>query len=436
MVEVPSNKYSHIKTALIRSKRQTPDAPFLDGDKKGKLKNTDRLRQVKEKIMKDDDLRAYFSILRDAVLSSGWELIGDNQSKIKECYERLEELSFRKKIKKVLFSGLCLLHSYMELERTKNNKVVGIYPVDATEVYPKLQANGKILSYHQDIKVGKDKKSDNTINWTLDDMAHFTFDDQFSEYYNLDIIATIEDIYKLKQSIYKHLINMFDHNVFKLHFHGVNVSKSDIENFTDMIFENYRDNTGISVTVGKEEMIAKKYVEESVVLPLIELLNMIRNKYLTLLRVPPIVAGSVDNSNRSNSDTQADVALKLRLDGIREDFEDDMNSDFLPKLGYKDIKFRFKDQDLREVKKLSEILSTLIGSGADKKKINKWLKELPYGLPNNLFKEEEKKDNPIQTTENEVDIPQNSPLFDSRKPQDNFEDKEFGKLNDEKQESA
>lgn len=445
MVEnIKTDKYSAIKTAIVRSKQQTPDAGRIQGLKKGNLDNTVRLSKVKDMILSDEDLRAFFSILRDAILSAGYELTGDNQTRVKECYDFLEQVKFRKKLKIVLFSGLTLKHSFLELERSKNKKVFDIHTGDATYIYPTLKDNGKILRYNQDLIVtnNNNESTRKTITWELAEMAHFTFDDQYSGFYNKDILYTIESLYALKQRVIEHLQNMFKHNVFKLHYHGTNVSTKDIQGFTDMIWENYNNNSGISVTVGKEPMVAHKYVDETAILPLIELLNLIRNKFLTLLRVPPIIAGTVDNSNRSNSDTQADVAFQITLDGAREDLEDDINSDFLPKCGFDDVKFRFKKQDLRDIKKLSEILSTFLGAGADEKKINKWLKDLRYGLPVNLFKE--KKEQPMvlqnalngdnsEDTNNGVTKPQNSPLFESRQPQDNFGDKDYGNLEKNKE---
>ncbi|NCD06375.1 MAG: phage portal protein [Spirochaetia bacterium] len=416
--------YDRIKTVIKRSKAQSPDAGELSGNR-GELKKTPQLQRYQAKILKDDELRAFLSILRDAVINSGYQFVGTTQ-KVEEANKKFKELKFRKKFKRIAFDSLTLLHSYVELEKNKANDVIKLNIPDASLIYPKLKLNGDVVSFHQDYEVmEKDKKITKTINWSTDEMVHFTIDESSADYYGVNYVETLDGIIKLKDEVFKYILNLFETNAFKLHYHGVGVNPEDVQKFYDMIMSSYENNEGIVVTVGTNELEGKKYLDESLLLPLIELLNLLRNRILTLLRVPPIIAGTVDNSNRSNSDVQAEVAFKNRIRAIQEDLEDDINFELLPKLGLTDVEFKFKKYDLNEKKKLTELMVSLLGANADKNKLIEYVKEMGMNLPDGFFKEEE-----IESENNGVSLPPNSPMFESRKPQDNFKEKDY-KLNKE-----
>ena len=84
------NNYSKLYN-VIRSKAESPNAGSLDKKPIGSLKENRKLALAQKEILADDEIRAFYSILRDAVINSGYTFIGE-ESEVKKAEEVFKKL--------------------------------------------------------------------------------------------------------------------------------------------------------------------------------------------------------------------------------------------------------------------------------------------------------------------------------------------------------
>lgn len=409
---------------IKRSKAESPDASQLSGLNKGDLKRIEMLQETQRVILSDDELRAFYSILRDAVINSGYEFVGD-EAEVKKAEKLFKKLKFRKKMKRITFSVLTLLHAYIEVEQNKAGEPLNMHVPDAARIYPEMTTTGKILRYKMDRVRPKNSKK-KPIVWTPEEMCHLTVDESTADYYGVTYVESLKRVISLKKDILDYIDYLFKSNAFRVHYHGEGISEAEATAYYDMIKGQYEINDGMLITAGETSLIGHKYVDEKVLEPLIQMLNMLRNRILTLIRVPPIIAGTVDNSNRSNSDVQAEVAFRNRIRAIQEDLEDDINFELLPLLNLDPMKieFRFKKDNIKDLSNVNNIMVGLLNANAKSDKVVDFIRSLGYPYPKDLFPK------PEEMVDNNVSLDKNSTLHQSRAPQDNFDDQNYGKLNE------
>ena len=72
-----------------------------------------------------------------------------------------------------------------------------------------------------------------------------------------------------------------------------------------------------------------------------------KEQIITLLQVPPIISGTVDNSNRSNSEIQARLVFYNTIRAFQNLILEELNYELLRKLHWKKVEFRFAAIDQR-----------------------------------------------------------------------------------------
>lgn len=428
--KIDYNRYSKLYN-VIRSKAESPNAGSLDKKPIGSLKENRKLAVAQKEILADDEIRAFYSILRDAVINSGYTFIGE-ESEVKKAEEVFKKLKFRKRFKRLVYDALSTLHAYAEIERSKGKEPIALNIPNSSAIYPKMDIHGKIYGFRQDITT--DTGGKDYIEWKPNEMCHFTIDESTADYFGVTYVETMKQIVDIKHDILDYISYLFKTNAFRVHYHGKNINIDELESYYDLIRSQYETNSGIIVTVGEEELIGRRYVTEDVLIPLIDMLNMLRNRILTLLRVPPIIAGTVDNSNRSNSDVQTDTALRNRIKAIQEDLEDDINFDLLPLLNIdgKKVEFKFREFSIEEMKSVTDIMIKIIQAGGIPQEVAQWTTKHGYDMPISSLpsREEVKEKEEKKIEEQKVKLDKNSDLHPSREKQDNFKEKDYGKKKD------
>lgn len=425
------SKYNRLNT-LVREKKSTasePDYNKIISDK-GRVDSNEDYDVVLKEVLEDEDLRSFISIITDAAIRCGYTLHSSNKRKIKEAENVLYQLRFRKTLKKIIPNLLMYLHSLVEIDKNSaTGKAVKLYVVDTERISPKLNRKGLVEGWYWKDYTKTGAATDDVLLWKEDEIAHFEMDNYSPTFWGTTNIETLKDIIHLKKKVMQYMTNVFDQNLLKTHFHGVGISDNDLSNWLDMIYTGYREPTKPLVTIGDEQMEGKRYMTEEFVLPLIELLNLLRNKILALFRVPPIIAGTVDNSNRSNSEIQARFAFMNRIKAIQEEIAEDCEFELFPKIGLEGVSIRFGNIDAKEFRDYIDIAVLLMNAGAYKEPVAQWLYDKGYDMPEDIFpsKEEEKqaKENMMNMSNekdpNETKIDKNSNLQSSRLPQDKFQ---------------
>jgi len=431
-----TKKFNNIaleKKTIVKSKRvETPDYTDFSNETRSYVRKTGlSLNEVHEIYTSDEEVRAFYSILRDAVTKGDYLLQG-KESDVKSAREKLNKLKLRKHLKRIVIDALLYKHSFINLVPSKFLKnIVELNILDPARVAPYMDKLGTIDSwgYFLNYPTNTTKtQNDKPTSIKAKEFVHISIDDDDAKFWGVTDIETLRTVLHLKKKLVEHLQLLLDQDWFRPHFHGKNVGDDGIDGFIQMIQLSMQNPNEPIITVGEEDMEAKRFMDETVFLPIIEMLHELRNKILTLIRVPPIIAGTVDNSNRSNSDVQAYFSFTNRVRAIQEDIEDDINYDLLPKLGIKNVTFNFPEVTDRSLMDITTVMLQFISAGADKKMMNDWLIKKGYDVPKDVLpsKEEEQALFDKQQEANNVNLDKNSPLHESRKPQDNTNDNNFG----------
>lgn len=433
---------AELKPIKKSGKTTTPDLPQFADDKKSYiLKDGMKFDEVYEKIITDEEVRSFYSVLRDAVIKGGYILKGKTAEADRK---KLKKLKFRKRLKRIVIDALFYKHAFVNLvsSAVSDENIAELAVLDVSRIAPYMNRRGTILKWGYFTESPDNTSSlaynqEGIIELTTDEICHIEIDESSPKFWGTTDIETLKDIMDIKDSLITHLKRLLEQDWFRPHFHGKGVGENDIQGFLEMIYQSMDNPTQPITTVGEEDMEAKRFMTEDVFLPIIEMLREVRNKILTLIRVPPIIAGTVDNSNRSNSDVQAYFAFNNRVKAIQEDLEDDINGDLFPKLGIKS-EFMFPEVTNRDLMDITDVVIKFISAGADKKIMNNWLVDKGYDVPKNMLpsKEEELKQQEKQMNINQknVELPQNSDLYPSRQKQDNSNDNNFGNANEKNRE--
>jgi len=369
---------------------------------------------LKAYVLADEEIRGFIGSIVDALTASGYRLTG-SKSYIKKDEQRLKDIKFYRHIKKIYYNAIGFNNVFIELISNKlKSKIVDLRVLPSDKIKPILSKHQELKGYTMDNPLGG-----KPIMWDKDEIVHISIDHITDSFWTYPILKTLERFIKLKAEVIQHIYWLFQTNQYRTHFHATNVNKNDIEVLTDLFREGMSQKEQFLITVGKEPMEGKQIANPKDLENYIDLLNKIRNMMLSLIRLPPIIAGTVDNSNRSNSDVQARFAFLNRLKSIQRDIEDELNNELFPKIGVKS-EIRHNTIDIKSDKELVEIATLLMNAGADKKKINTWLNDRGLDLPVDLF------DNIVEQDFNGVKLDKNSNMHPSRKPQDNFGKSDYG----------
>jgi len=394
------------------SKALDEDSQVSTGADEGSIPSKVQMKKIHAEVLADEEIRGFYGYLVDAIVQSGYRLEGSKED-VSKAQKKLDELKFNKIRKGMYFKCLTEFHNFIELIRNKEGtSVVELKHQPNYLMEPVKTKRGVLKRYIKNDHNGK------IVRFSLDEMAHISVEDYDGTFWNTPQIVTLGRLITLKKFVMEHLIRKFENNEFKTHFHLTNTTPDEVEELIRSFRISSTERGKFLVTAGKESLNGMKLDNESVVLPLIELLNKIRNMMLTLIRVPPIIAGTVDNSNRSNSDTQANFTFIMRIKSFLIDLEDELNSELLPKLGIENVKLRHNTINLREDKDWLEMANTLVAMGASKSKTLTWLNSKGLELPEKLFELTASEKSESLQPKDKLPFAPNSNQFPSRKPQD------------------
>jgi hypothetical protein len=88
-------------------------------------------------------------------------------------------------------------------------------------------------------------------------------------------------------------------------------------------------------------------------------INEQKKQIMTLLQVPPIIAGSVDDSNRSNSEIQARLVFYNTIKAFQNLVKEELDIEMLTKLKWNKVQFKFPEVDERANVELLKLAKTM-----------------------------------------------------------------------------
>jgi len=322
----------------------------------------------------DPTIRGAIIAISDETLKSGYH-INAKDKKLKERIEKdlKKKFRFTRLLNKLLNNLLIYGNAFIELVY-KGSSVEELHILETTEMEILSDTHGEIRGYLQ-----RQGAQSEEIQFTTDEVVHLTVEHIKSNLWGEVELQTLFNILNLKQHIEKFLTNLFKFNKFR--------DSWLIEEADEVQVRDFINNLRLSQDMPEKEMVIDGKISKVLGRPiedldkLIEILNYCRQEILTLLRVPPIIAGIPDNSNRSNSEVQARKAFDTRIKILMQSIEEEFDAELFPKMGWTNAEFKFNPIDKRAEKDDIEIIMALKEIGLDEKSLLQFIRDSGIQLP-------------------------------------------------------
>ena len=266
-----------------------------------------------------------------------------------------DKYRFKQLLRKLVYNSMLYQNVFIEIVY-KNNQPQEMHILETSQMEIYSDKHGEVSHYVQN-------KGDEHVTFSTEECIHISLDNVTSMLWGEVDMKTLYKTVALKNEIENFLVRQFKYNKFRDAYSIKNANDAQVKDFINQLKEG-RDYPDRELVIdGDIEKIAGRQIDD--LNTLVELLNYTRQQILTLLRVPPIIAGIPDNSNRSNSEVQARKAFDGRVLSIQRDISEEITNELFPKLGWKLAEFMFAPIDKRAEKDDIEIIKVLADMGLD-----------------------------------------------------------------------
>jgi len=333
-----------------------------------------RLNVVMDVFRNEPTVKAAIRALCDEILKNGY-VIKTKNAKLKETIERdlKKKYRFKRLLKQLTLNLLIYQNAFIEVVY-KGNNPQELHILETTTMEILSDEHGEVKGYKQ-LNGGQGKD----VYFTTDECVHVSMDNITSSLWGEVDLKTLYKTISLKQFLETWLTNLFRFDKFRDSWRAEKASDVQIKAFINDL-KVLRDHPEMEhVFVGAMEKISGREIKD--LDKLTTLLNYCRQQILVLLRVPAIVAGIPDDSNRSNSEVQSRKAFDGRVKSIQDTISDELSWELFPLLGWGQADLDFPPIDKRAEKEDIEIITALKAIGLDDKSLLQYIKDVGIQIP-------------------------------------------------------
>ena len=304
----------------------------------------------------------------DKVLESGWRISGiDGRSRKVALERQLTELRFAKVLRKILFNSLLYNNAFIEIVK-RNGQVTDLNILEPNNIDIITKPNGDVLGYKQK---GATNSNGDIPSWSTEQIWHFKLDDiSCNVWAEFDMKALYQTVL-LKEKVRDWLYWYFRTNQSKGLFNIKNASDKSVRDFISYLKASENDPGKPIILEGEiDYQVLRKFSDEGQ--SLMQLLDWCDGQILSLLQVPPLAVGKMDQSGRSNA-TEAYSAMYTSIYAIQELLEDDISLELFSKIGFPKCKFEFGIIDYVNEERVFKIVGMMKQSGFKDEIIAEWL---------------------------------------------------------------
>ena len=329
---------------------------------------------------KDPVVQAALTTRSEAILNSGWTVEGSKTAK-KQAEDLLKKINFNYTfLDKVVLNALLYEHVFIEIERTNSGNPSALHVLETSFMEIEHDVHGDIIGYYQQGETG-DK-----VFFPIEDIVYLKFNSITSAVWGENGLESLLRTLTTKNFFEKFLNSMAINNDFRQIF-KTTMADDNIKEFLPYLQDARLDpNQPIVMKIAKKagESMADDNKFETMRNPsdlkeFLGVLEYLRTQSLMRLKVPPIMIGVPDSSNRSNSDSQI-KAFNISNEAFRRKLDDGF-VELFDKLGIGSVDYAFNPIDKRSEKDDVEVAERLINMGADPKVIEGFLRTSGLALP-------------------------------------------------------
>ena len=354
---------------------------------------------------KDPIVNAGITTRVNAILASGFTLNGKKRQ-TKDASNTLKRIGYNYSLQEKAVTNLLLYgHLFFEVVRTQSGNPAELHVLETTEMEIKHDNHGEIYQFIQRANNGEE------ITWTPEDIVYIKLSDVSSKVWGEIPVATLYRTLTTKNHIEKFINSLAITNAWRQVFKSNSLADEEIPSFLAYLRDAQADpsmplvikqSTASGVDDDKFEILR----DPSDLKEFLGVLDYLRTQILMQLKVPPIMIGLPDSSNRSNSDSQI-KAFNMENMSVRRKLEDAINDEMFKKLGITGVEFSWNPIDKRNEKDDVEIAEKLMNMGAKPKMIEQFLRNAGLEIPEGeLFDKESSV------------LKKSDDLYESRKPAD------------------
>ncbi len=346
----------------------------------------------------DPEVQAALTTRTDAILASGHTVEGGKQQK-----NKLDKAKFDYNFMyQLVLNGLVYEHVFIEIERTNGGDPAAYHVLETPYMEIRHNVHGGIEAYVERGENG------NEVVFPPEDIVYIKFNELSSAVWGEVGLKTLDTALSTKIKMEKFIQSMAMNNAWRQYMVS-SMKPDEMEEFMVNYMESaYDPDIPLNINVEGKEVgnVGDKIKFETLRNPedlekFLGVLGYLREQILMRLKVPPIMIGLPDSSNRSNSDSQI-KAFNIANESFRKKLAIAFNELF--KKSGLDLEFSWNPIDKRSEKEDIEIAEKLMNMGADPKMVEQFLRNAGLELPDGkLFQ-----DNP------NPDIKKSEDMFPSR----------------------
>ena len=332
----------------------------------------------------DPVVQAAITTRGNAILSSGYTIDGAS-SAVKAAEKKLDDAGMDFQfMEKLILNGLLYEHVFIEI--VDGGKELHI--LETTQMEIKHDEHGTITGYMQRAENGVE------VDFPKDSIVYIKFNSVSSRVWGEIGLKSLYRTSSTKNFVEKFLNSLAQTNAWRQVFKTKSMHDDDIPGFISYLRAGQEDPNMPIVIKQPSNADDKDNTFEILRKPddlkeFLGLLDYLRTQMLMELKVPPIMIGLPDSSNRSNSDAQM-VAFNTANSAFRKKIEIAFNKQLFPAIGLSTVQFSWNPIDKRNEKDDVEMAERLINMGAEPKMVEKFLRRTGLELPEGtLFKKPE-----------------------------------------------
>lgn len=348
-------------------------------------------------------------------------------STIESYNENLRDVRFYRKLRNGVYSLLFNGNAFFEI-KFKGKKLTELYNIDPDTIKIVTNTSGEPVKYIQQIENAPE------VEFMPEEIVHITIDHLQASEWGMAFLKPLKNALHRKSVAESYLEWVIANNKMA----PLIKSKTKSSMQTDELSRIRAEIEAISSDPNRYVFLNFDVEEDLEIMSLFTTDNFNditayiekqKEAILTVLQVPPIIAGNVDNSNRSNSEIQARYVFYNTIVSFQNLLIEELNFELLRKLNWKDTTFKFAEVDKRSETDVIKIAKSLKQDLMfTNEAVLEYLKENGFKIPKveKIFEEVVVEENP---TPNSSDYPSREARDKTGLPQNEAlrqEDKQMG----------
>lgn len=323
--------------------------------------------QILTEMMEHDATLSFaLDLTVDLITHNGYEFEGDNDQALKKVQKKFDDvLDFDRVIDNVLYQMIALGDAYMECVKLTSDKPE-IHALETTEMKLDYDQHGTIRRFIQVVR------SNDEVVFKPEEIVYFRLKEIGSSIYSKCPFKAIERPYATKKLAENYVQSVFKNLPPKIIYFLKTANKAQRKQFRQNLIR-AKSNPNIDIIASGEAFDAKN-AQFNFDGGLSEVLKWLREEVITVTRVPiHWLPGGIAGANRGIGENVT-IPYETKIRKLQQKVASQINKQFMPRLGFPKIKFKWRPISLTDEKAIVEVGQMMGAFGMDGDTIIEYLR--------------------------------------------------------------